>query len=125
MDNQRFTTGQVVYRQGDVSRYAYLIVSGEVRLAMEQEGVEYDLARLGSGEVFGEMALLGGGQRSVTAIANEDTTLLAIGEEEFLDMMGELSDTARDLIEALMQRLRVMNQRYAKASASERAEREV
>ena len=52
----------------------YLILNGHV--AIEREGRE--LAVLGQGDMFGEMALISEGTRSADAVARDDISLLGL-----------------------------------------------
>jgi len=64
--------GRVVVREGDFSERLTIIDEGTVRV--EREGVE--LARLGSGSVFGEQGVLGKAQRNASVVAETDLRLI-------------------------------------------------
>src|SRR5882762_5952419 len=66
-----FTAGQCIFRAGDAGDGCYLIESGEVRLELVREHVDTDsvLGFIGLGSILGELALLDGLPRSVTAYA--------------------------------------------------------
>lgn len=65
-----FSDGDVVFRQGDAAADMYLIRSGEVRIVRTlHDGVEAELALLGEGDFFGEIALFHPGPRTATATA--------------------------------------------------------
>lgn len=64
----------VVVREGDESDSVYVVVEGAVRV--EHGGAV--VARLGPGELFGEMALLARRPRAATVVADETTTLLEL-----------------------------------------------
>ncbi|MBF9045942.1 CBS domain-containing protein [Rhodobacterales bacterium LSUCC0031] len=68
-------TGQQVYAKGEVLTHLYLILSG--RIDITDEGGEI-LSILGPRNSFGERGLMKDGRGAVTAIAAEDTQLLAI-----------------------------------------------
>jgi CRP/FNR family transcriptional regulator len=57
---RRLEHGQVAVRQGDADETLYLVTAGAVRLAsVTPDGREVVVALLGTGDVFGECALLG------------------------------------------------------------------
>ena len=60
--------GEVIYRAGDVSTEAFLIMEGSVQI-FTQEGLR--LNRIGANEILGETSLLLGMTRTVTAIASQ------------------------------------------------------
>ncbi len=60
-------SGEVIYRAGDTSQEAYLIMDGSVEL-FTAEGLR--LNRIGANEILGETSLLLDTERTVTAIAS-------------------------------------------------------
>ena len=64
---EEFDPGEVIFRQGDTGREVYVIRAGTVEVLVKgPDGSEELLKRLGPGECFGEMALLGKTPRSAT-----------------------------------------------------------
>jgi MFS family permease len=72
--------GIAVVRQGDSGDRFYVVDSGTV--AVEADGRE--VARLGPGECFGEIALLHGAPRMATVTALHPVRLYALDREDFL-----------------------------------------
>jgi MFS family permease len=72
--------GGVVIRQGDHGDRVYVVASGE--LAVEVDGQAG--ARLGTGDVFGEIALMRDVPRTATVQAVTASQLLTLGRDEFL-----------------------------------------
>jgi ATP-binding cassette subfamily B protein len=62
-------------------RRLYVVRHGEVRITRTEEGVDYPLATLKQGEIFGEKACLMRQEQMASVIANSDTTLLVIPEK--------------------------------------------
>lgn len=76
---KRFEPGEVVFHQGDFPDRLFLIGSGEAEvLRKTSDGEEITLARLGPGEFFGEMGILGDAPRSATVKAATSLATLAI-----------------------------------------------
>ena len=71
----RLPAGTVVFRRGDTGDRFYVIADGEVEI----EG-----KRHGSGDFFGEIALLKDVPRTATVTAATDVRLLALEREEFI-----------------------------------------
>jgi signal-transduction protein with cAMP-binding, CBS, and nucleotidyltransferase domain len=71
---ESYEKGSVIFHEEDVGANFYFVVSGEI--AISKRGKE--LARLGPGQVFGEMALLERTSRTATASATDSSTLLSI-----------------------------------------------
>jgi CRP-like cAMP-binding protein len=72
--------GDVVFRHGDPGDALYVVVSGSLGVLDEQE---QELAKLGEGDAFGEMALVSGGTRTATVRAESDALLLAVSKDDF------------------------------------------
>jgi CRP-like cAMP-binding protein len=65
-----FQKGQTIFRERDPGGKLYLILTGAVDVSKtEPGGALMPLARLGRGEVLGEIAAFDGGPRSATAVA--------------------------------------------------------
>lgn len=61
--------GQVIFREGEEGDCAYFIHSGEFAVTREETGAEKVIARLSTGQYFGEMALIGNESRNATVRA--------------------------------------------------------
>jgi CRP-like cAMP-binding protein len=72
--------GTTVIRAGEPGDSFYVVTGGE--LEVEVDGM--DVRRLGSGDGFGEIALVRDVPRTATVRAETDASLLAIGREPFL-----------------------------------------
>lgn len=79
LETHAITDGGIVVREGDPGDSFFVIASGKVRVIKEREVQEAtDLAYLGEGSFFGEMAVLGEGVRMATVIADGTAELLEI-----------------------------------------------
>ncbi len=87
----RFRKGEVVFRQGDPPDRLYSIGSGEVEIVREDPvRGETILARLGPGEFFGEMGILGNAPRNATVRAATDLEVLGIHRVYFGPLLSYL-----------------------------------
>src|SRR4029078_13744615 len=67
---RRFRRGEVIFHAGDPGDALFIIVSGEVKIALPSEtGEEAIIASLPPGDVLGELALLDGAGPAVTTCA--------------------------------------------------------
>ena len=80
----------ILFVENEPSDYFYVIKSGTVKITRLVGGSEFVLAVLGEGEIFGEMAILNQKVRNATAITFEETELLRLTSENFLDSLGEV-----------------------------------
>jgi rhodanese-related sulfurtransferase len=81
VERRKFKAGEVIFRQGDPGHEAYVIHSGAVDIRVHINGSERVLARLGEGELFGDMSLFRKAPRSADAVAADDIELLIITHE--------------------------------------------
>jgi CRP/FNR family cyclic AMP-dependent transcriptional regulator len=92
---ERFTSGEYIFREGESGNRLYLITEGDVRISRDVPGSgEEALAVLKPGAVFGEMAVLSRSERSTHAISNGGTVALTISRSDFemlLDLNRELA----------------------------------
>jgi CRP-like cAMP-binding protein len=61
--------GEAVFREGDMGNSFYVLIAGDVVVEKIRDGKPVELTRLGPGECFGEMALVGNDVRSATVRA--------------------------------------------------------
>jgi len=66
----------VVFKQGEVGSAFFVLIGGEVRVEKASQNQVVELARLGAGHCFGEMALVGKHLRSATVRALKDCVLM-------------------------------------------------
>jgi MFS family permease len=95
--------GDVVVREGDESDRFYVIESGLVRVTATDGHLLRDE---GPGEYFGEIGLLRDVPRTATITAAEDTVLLALEREEFLDAVTGQGEARRLAEDVVVRRLR-------------------
>jgi putative peptide zinc metalloprotease protein len=76
--------GETIMRQGERGDRFYVVRSGAVRVARDGQ----ELARLGPGDAFGEIALLLDVPRTATVTAAEQTSLLALDADGFRDVLA-------------------------------------
>jgi len=83
--------GEVLFREGDGGRELYIVRAGTVLVSKPVLGrVEQVLARLGPGELLGDMSLFDGEPRSATATAESDAAVLCL-DPEGLRLLTEAS----------------------------------
>lgn len=94
--------GQVIYSQGEVSDSMYLVLDGSIRL--HRGGVEVMVAK--PRDVFGTWALFDNETRIVTATSVEESSLLRIDKEDFLDLLSDHSKITEGVLKVLASKLR-------------------
>jgi len=106
MATEHIQRGQVIFREGDKSKEAYFIVSGLVEISINTSHGVQSLAKIGPGEIFGEMGMIMDRPRSATATALDNTTLETIAEAEFEQQIIQRSDRLHVYLATLFERIR-------------------
>ncbi len=104
--------GEVIIKEGDVGETMYLIVEGKVSVSQTgEDGCAVELAELGDGDYFGEMALFDDAERSATVTAKGKVRLLVLYKREFDETVHEYPQVALQMCKELSRRLRRMHAR--------------
>ena len=83
------------------------VLRGSVKMTSPSpDGREIVFAVMEAGEIFGEIALLGGHERTADAMAVTDCELLVVYRRDFLPFLRRRADVCIMLLEMLCQRLR-------------------
>ncbi len=94
--------GRVLMREGDPGHELFVIISGTVKI--ERDGRE--IARRGSGDFLGEIALVDRGPRTATVTTDGPARLLVVGHQAFNSLMDEFPGLEREVLRTLAQRVR-------------------
>jgi NADH dehydrogenase len=86
----RFGAHEAIVREGDMSGRFYIITSGEVEVVQQVDGKERQIRRLGPGDHFGEIALLGNRRRTATVRTLTDTSVLSLARQDFAALVEHL-----------------------------------
>ena len=97
--------GEVVYNEGDGGTEMYVIITGEFEVTFHQRAI----GTLGSGEIFGELALLGAGARRSGIVAKSDGVIVPVDRDRFRYLVQYAPSFALIVLRSLAQLLRDMN----------------
>lgn len=104
-------SGETLIRQGDPGDCLYVVISGRLRVVLEQDGREVRVFReVGRGESIGEMALLTGEKRTATIYAIRDTAVARLSQASFDRLLEQYPQAVtktftRAIIKSLNQQL--------------------
>ncbi len=108
-----FAPGELIVEEGHTGNGLYVIVSGNVEvvkaLGTDNQRV---VATRGSGEVFGEMALLGEWPRTASVRALDQVECLGIDRWVFLAQLERQPQVSIRMLQILAQRLRESDARF-------------
>ena len=96
---EHFEPGQEVFRQGDLGDRIYAILDGEAEVVVRDQVI----ARLGAGELFGEMALLNHTTRNATIRCARPLSVWSLPKKE-LELLAQGMPELQRSLEQLRER---------------------
>ena len=112
-----FEAGETVFNLGSPGDHMMAVLSGTIRISVPSpDGKELVLTIIQPGEVFGELAVLDGKERSADAIAENACTLAMLYRSDVLSFFQRNPSAWLKLVEVLCQRLRRTDQAFAEVA---------
>ncbi len=111
MKQRSFPAGHVLAEEGQSGVGFFVIEDGEARVTVGGR----DVARLGAGDYFGEIALIAETPRTATVTAETDLRAYGLTSWEFRPLVEMNASVAWKLLEALGRKLHESEQRAAAA----------
>ena len=101
-----FPAGSVVVREDDVGDVAYLIERGFARVTRARANGEMFIAKLGPGDLFGEIALVDRRARTATVTAVGELEVIPIGRDQLARVLSQSDPLLKLLLRVATDRLR-------------------
>mmetsp|Transcript_10044 Transcript_10044/g.18741 ORF Transcript_10044/g.18741 Transcript_10044/m.18741 type:complete len:436 (+) Transcript_10044:116-1423(+) len=93
LEREVYDSGNAIVRQGNIGDNFYIIADGAVGVYRSENGdAEKKVTTLSKGDYFGEQALLREDVRQASCIAEDKVTVLTLGREDFIAMLGSFED---------------------------------
>lgn len=104
---QVYKKDNMVLIEEEIGSTMFIILDGRVKISrISDDGREVILSILSEGDFFGEMSILDGQNRSANVVTLEDSKIMIIRREDFLQMLHDYPQIAINLLKELAQRLR-------------------
>ncbi len=94
--------GKLLTVAGSQGAEVVIVLSGAATCLVH----EFEVARFGPGEFFGEVAALDGGPRTATVVASTDMEVLVLTRNEFVMLVKLSPEVAHRMLQAMAARLR-------------------
>jgi CRP/FNR family transcriptional regulator, cyclic AMP receptor protein len=120
LDVTELKAGSMLFNYGDPGETMYILRSGAVELFFKNdvgERIVFETAR--AGDFFGELSLLDGGPRTLSALVMEDMEALVIDRGDLDEFMRLRPAAAMDLLAATGRRLRESSLLLRRASSKD------
>lgn len=98
---------RVLVEQDAIGHEFFVIIEGTARVSRGSQ----NLATLGPGDHFGELALFDGGPRTATVTAESPMKVLVLGQREFAGLLDEVPGLAHKIMRNLARRIRELDQK--------------
>jgi CRP/FNR family transcriptional regulator, cyclic AMP receptor protein len=109
-----YTAGQTIFSMGSPGNSMMAVLNGSIRISIPSaSGKEIVLAILQSGEIFGEIAVLDGKERTADAKAMTDCHLAVLERADFLALLERHPSSWQKVVEVLCERLRRTDQQIS------------
>lgn len=105
-----YEADSIIFKEEEISDSMYLVVEGKVKLTRDGQ----EVMTASKKEVFGAWALFDDEPRVVTATALENTQLLRIDKEEFVDLLADHVAITQSVLKTMAKRLRNLMKRISK-----------
>ena len=100
-----------LFHKGDEGTQVYVVIQGKLKaLTTSRDGDDVVFSIMGPGEVFGEIALLGGTKRTATISAIDACQLLCIDRRDFMAFLKGNPEVAIKLLTVLAQRMKSVSE---------------
>jgi CRP-like cAMP-binding protein len=104
-----FPEGKIIMSAGAVGAFMYVVLDGRVAISVGDDVVEH----VGSGGIFGEMALIDRSARAASARAESGCKLLAINRTDFLGLVRSKPAFGASLLKAIAVRMQQLARQVA------------
>ena len=101
-----FKAGDRIFNEGEAQDIAYIIEEGQVEIFTEFKGEKRTLNILGSGALFGELALVDRQPRSASAEAKTDALLTVVTQQQVEERLADADPILRMVLFVVMRHFR-------------------
>jgi len=107
----RFSAGRLIVKEGSPGTTFFVIVDGKAKVV--SESANRLLTRFGPGDFFGELALLDGGPRSASVVAETAVDAIQLSRKAFRDLVVSEPEVGLKIMEDLARRIRDLTRALA------------
>jgi CRP/FNR family cyclic AMP-dependent transcriptional regulator len=110
MVKRNYQKNTVIINEGDEASSLYIILNGEVKIFLSnEEGREIIINTQGTGDHFGELALLDTAPRSASVMTTMKSIIGIVSKADFSTVLGSHPELALNLIKELTRRVRLLS----------------
>ena len=106
LERRSYNDGETVFREGEHGSSAFVLQSGNVTIIRNVDGEDHELAVIGPGSIFGEMALIDDQPRMATAKVQGSATIVTITKSMYEEKLKKSDPFIRALLRILVETVR-------------------
>jgi CRP-like cAMP-binding protein len=106
---ESFAANQIIFKEGDESKYAYLVQSGSVEIFRIENNNHVIVNTIKEGELFGEMGIVSSAPRVASAKASEKTRLIKFDQDDVLEDLKKSPKIVNALTHLLIKRFEILD----------------
>ncbi|NLH39048.1 MAG: Crp/Fnr family transcriptional regulator [Elusimicrobia bacterium] len=103
---KKFNKGDIIFNKNDSGKKFYILKKGEVQIFTELGNKDKIISVLSENDFFGELALLGIGYRTASAVAIKDSEVYVISMKDFESLLLNNKEFTLKLLYIMAERLR-------------------
>ncbi len=109
-DEVEFNADEMIFEEGEISEAMYMVIEGKVRLTRGNQEVMVAQKK----DVFGTWALFDDEPRVASAKTLENSRLLHIDKEDFIDLLADHVGITQSVLKTMVKRLRNLMTRISR-----------
>lgn len=111
MKRQTFKANSLIFDEGQPGDFVYIIRSGEVEIRKGYHSTNpQTVAKLGKGEIFGEVALFDDSPRMASVVAMTDVDAILMSREAFRKRVDAMDPAIKTIVLSLVAKTRQMGE---------------
>jgi CRP-like cAMP-binding protein len=109
---KKFKRGEIIIRQGDIKdKYMYYLIRGKAIINRVAGGQIISCGNIHQGDIFGEMSMIVGTERTATVLAAEDeVVVLQLDKNTFFEEVQKNPQFAWQILSKLAIRTQMLNE---------------
>jgi diguanylate cyclase (GGDEF)-like protein len=103
MNNEKFVTGESLFKEGDAGDIMYIVLSGSVSISVNTpDGKILEIAEISEGNFFGEMSMFDRAVRSATCSTKCDTSVLSLKADDFYNFIKDHPEAGINIMYSML-----------------------
>ncbi|MBF0472779.1 MAG: cyclic nucleotide-binding domain-containing protein [Nitrospirae bacterium] len=103
---ESYKAGKVIFKEGTFGEGTYVVIEGQIEISKMVNNDKIIIAKLGKGDIFGEMSYLDRGPRSAHVMAITDVTVGLLNKDLLEEEINKTAEYFMVIIKAIVKRLR-------------------